>query len=82
MPLQPKLLDYANTQVLLIGSGMGDLVKATNEPPKSDKTEGDGPLEEIERLEHEDELRVEHLRGAHISTLSSIFEEYLVMALT
>ena len=63
MPLQPKLLDYENTQFLVIGSGVEDLSKATDQQAKDEKHEKDTPLEEMEKLEHEDELRVEHLKG-------------------
>ena len=66
MPLQPKLLDYENTQTLLIGSGADDLSKATAQQSSSndaDKPEKDTPLEEMEKLEAEDEARVEHLKG-------------------
>ena len=63
MPLQPKLLDYENTQFLVIGSGVEDLSKATDQQAKDEKHHKDTPLEEMEKLEHEDEIRVEHLKG-------------------
>lgn len=63
MPLQPKLLDYVNTQFLIIGHSGSDLDKATAQQPDDDKNNKDTPLEEIEKLEHEDELRVKHLKG-------------------
>lgn len=64
MPLQPKLLNYENTQFLLIGhADNSSLEKATEEPPRGIKDGEDTPLEEMEKLEHEDELRVEHLKG-------------------
>ena len=50
-------------------------VEPTTKDQKHDK---DTPLEEIEKLEHEDELRVEHLHGkslasfCHIQVLTSI----------
>lgn len=63
MPAQPKHLDYANAQVLLIGEDMenGHALEATSKDEKSDDKET--PQEEIEKLEHEDEIRVSHLKG-------------------
>lgn len=63
MPLQPKLLDYENTQFIVIGEGIGELGKATEQQADDEKHEKDTPLEEMEKLEHEDELRVKHLKG-------------------
>lgn len=63
MPLQPKLLDYVNTQFLVIGNSDNDLTKATEQQAVDAKHDKDTPLEEMEKLEHEDELRVEHLKG-------------------
>lgn len=61
--MQPKLLDYVNTQFLVIGHADNDLEKATEQLPVDEKHDKDTPLEEMQKLEHEDELRVEHLRG-------------------
>jgi hypothetical protein len=62
--VQPKHLDYENAQFLLIGEGQGEEIKKALEPVRKDQKQGkDTPLEEIERLEHEDELRVQHLDG-------------------
>ena len=63
MPLQPKLLDYENTQFIVISEGIGQLDKATEQQAEDGKHEKDTPLEEMEKLEHEDELRVKHLAG-------------------
>lgn len=63
MPLQPKLLDYVNTQFLVIGHAGSDLETATEQQPVDEKQDKDTPLEEMEKLGHEDELRVEHLKG-------------------
>ncbi|PVH96362.1 tetrapyrrole biosynthesis, uroporphyrinogen III synthase, partial [Periconia macrospinosa] len=58
--VQPKHLDYPNAQILLIGEKLESAV----EPTKRDQKHGKGePQEELEKLEHEDELRVEHLNG-------------------
>ncbi|KAF7512722.1 hypothetical protein GJ744_000289 [Endocarpon pusillum] len=63
MPLKPKHLDYVNTQFLVIGEGQGDIDKAT-QPQAQDEKEGkEKPLEELENLEGEDEIRVKHLKG-------------------
>lgn len=62
MPSQPKHLDYVNTQILLIGESSG-LDKATEAQPEDEKTDTDTPLEEMEKLEGEDEIRVKHLKG-------------------
>ena len=64
MPLQPKLLDYENTQFLLIGHNDDALEKAAKpQNGEEEKPEKETPLEEMETLEHEDEIRVEHLKG-------------------
>jgi hypothetical protein len=64
MPLEPKLLDYENTQFLIIGHKDEGLEKATKPQDGEEQTaEKETPLEEIEKLEHEDEIRVEHLKG-------------------
>ncbi|EUC39162.1 hypothetical protein COCCADRAFT_21580 [Bipolaris zeicola 26-R-13] len=57
---KPKYLDYEYCQILLIGEKLESGVKPTTKDQKHDK---ETPLEEIEKLEHEDELRVEHLHG-------------------
>lgn len=66
-PLQPKLLDYENAQFLVIGNASRGLDEATKPQPGDDKKDKDTPLEEMEKLEHEDELRVNHLNGIYIS---------------
>ncbi|KAL8699815.1 MAG: hypothetical protein Q9201_005782 [Fulgogasparrea decipioides] len=62
MPLTPKLLDYENTQFLIIGHNEGALEKATVPQPDDEKQNKEAPKEELEQLEHEDDLRVEHLK--------------------
>ncbi|CAI6334635.1 unnamed protein product [Periconia digitata] len=58
--VQPEYLDYANAQILLIGENL----QSAFEPSKKDEKHGkEGPQVELERLENEDELRVEHLSG-------------------
>ena len=63
MPLQPKHLDYKNCQVLLIGSDTEGLSKATDLQPGDSGKGENTPLEEMKKLEHEDEIRVAHLQG-------------------
>ncbi|KAL8949870.1 MAG: hypothetical protein Q9222_004063 [Ikaeria aurantiellina] len=63
MPLEPKLLEYENTQFLLIGHHEGALDKATVPQPDDEKANKEEPKEEMEKLEHEDDIRVEHLKG-------------------
>lgn len=63
MPLEPELLDYENTQFLVIGEGMGDTGHATEEMSKDAKDdEKEKPAEEMEKLEEEDHDRVEGLK--------------------
>ncbi|KAK4691793.1 hypothetical protein P7C71_g5284, partial [Lecanoromycetidae sp. Uapishka_2] len=58
MPLEPKLLHYENTQFLIIGHGDGALEKAAKPQDGEDQNpDKETPLEEIEKLEHEDEIR-------------------------
>lgn len=54
MPLEPELLDYVNTQFLVIGEGMGNVEKATEEQQKDENDEKkETPAEEVEKLEDE-----------------------------
>lgn len=62
MPLQPELLNFQNTQMLLIGEGQGDFGHALDEMSKdSNDDEKDAPEEVLEQLEEEDHHRVKHL---------------------
>ena len=65
MPLQPKLLDYENTQFLLIGHGSDSLEKAAKGDNEAQNSQEETPLAEIEKLEEEDEHRVQGLDGDH-----------------
>jgi hypothetical protein len=62
--VKPKYLDYESCQILLIGEKIDAGVQPTQKDQKHDK---ETPMEEIEKLEHEDELRVKHLHGKHPS---------------
>ena len=63
MPLQPKFLDYAKAQILLIGHHENALEKATDQEQTGEDASKDKPLEEMEKLEDEDQIRVNHLKG-------------------
>jgi hypothetical protein len=58
--VKPKYLDHEYCQILLIGENTDKAVEPTKKNEKHDK---ETPKEEIEQLEHEDELRVQHLKG-------------------
>jgi hypothetical protein len=58
--VKPKYLDHEYCQILLIGEDSGKGVEPTT---KNEKHNKETPQEEIDQLEHEDELRVEHLHG-------------------
>lgn len=70
MPLQPKLLQYKNTQFLVIGNSNSEIEKAPELQPKDQANEKDSSLEVMENVENEDELRVEHLKGAWLTRSS------------
>ncbi|KAH7386491.1 hypothetical protein BKA64DRAFT_759206 [Cadophora sp. MPI-SDFR-AT-0126] len=64
MPLEPELLNYQNTQFLIIGEGIGEIGKAVEEMSKDAKdNKKEKPVEELEKLQKEDHDRVEHLKG-------------------
>ncbi|KAF2028756.1 tetrapyrrole biosynthesis, uroporphyrinogen III synthase [Setomelanomma holmii] len=58
--VKPKYLDHEYCQILLIGENLEKGVEPTTKDKKHDK---ETPQEELEKLEHEDELRVQHLNG-------------------
>ncbi|KAF2157860.1 hypothetical protein K461DRAFT_290132 [Myriangium duriaei CBS 260.36] len=63
MPVEPKHLDYANAQMLLIGEDFesGHALEATKKDQQDEQKET--PEEEIEKLENEDQIRIKHLKG-------------------
>lgn len=76
MPVQPKHLEYANAQVLIIGESSG-VDKASE--GKDEKEEGkETAAEELEALEGEDHERVEGLKGddAVFADLKTNHEQY------
>jgi hypothetical protein len=53
-PLEPELLNYNNTQLLLIGEGFGEMGKAVEEMSKDQKDGSkEKPEEEVQKLEDE-----------------------------
>jgi len=72
MPAAPKHLDYVNAQVLLIGESLegGHALDATKGDENDEKKET--PAEEMEKLEHEDEIRIQHLKGGSSSLSLSL----------
>ena len=58
--VKPKYLDHEYCQILLIGENTDKAVEPTQ---KNERHNKETPKEEIEQLEHEDELRVQHLKG-------------------
>jgi len=62
-PLEPEMLDYAHTQMLLIGEDRGGFDKSVKEMGEDKKDDGKvAPEEEIDQLEKEDHDRVKHLK--------------------
>jgi hypothetical protein len=59
-PLEPRYLDYPNTQFLVIGESYDSAVE---QRPKDERENNGSPSAEIEKLEGEDEIRVKHLKG-------------------
>ncbi|KAG9206667.1 hypothetical protein G6514_003506 [Epicoccum nigrum] len=58
--VKPIYLDHEYCQILLIGENTDKAVEPTK---KNERHNKETPKEEIEQLEHEDELRVQHLKG-------------------
>lgn len=63
MPVEPKHLDYANAQMLLIGEDFESGKALEANPSDEKKDDKEVPKEELEKLENEDEYRIEHLKG-------------------
>ncbi|KAI1101566.1 hypothetical protein F4804DRAFT_315453 [Jackrogersella minutella] len=58
---QPKHLDFANTQFLLIGESSG--IKKATDPQAGQEKNEQLPIDELEKLEDEDTHRMEDLQG-------------------
>ena len=63
MPVQPRFIDYASAQFLLIGEGRDELGKATEVSERDEKHNKETPEEEINALEDEDSHRTGQLHG-------------------
>lgn len=59
-PLEPKHLDFVNTQFLIIGESYESAIEQRSKDEREDSVP---PEEEIEKLEGEDEIRIKHLKG-------------------
>lgn len=77
LPSKPEHLDYANTQVLLVGESSG-IGKATEMQKGDDGAEVMEPLEVMEELEDEDIERMRHLGGGDASV--AVFKDLEVRA--
>ncbi|KAI9884928.1 MAG: hypothetical protein M1823_003275 [Watsoniomyces obsoletus] len=84
MPLQAKVLDYEHAQILLIGEDSGELHKAVEPSEKDKKHDKETPLEEMEKLEHEDDIRIQHLKGEDpvLQDLGASSEDYAKLQTT
>lgn len=71
IPLEPELMDYPNAQFLMIGEAQQELGKAAVAEPGDKRPEEIQPGEEVEKLEEENEERVEHLRGKCIENYAT-----------
>lgn len=76
------MLDYVNAQMLLIGHAGDGLEEATVEQPADVKQDKDASMEEIEKLEHEDELRIKHLKGNDLFSLFSLLSFCFIFLFT
>ncbi|GAB1725082.1 hypothetical protein NU195Hw_g6804t1 [Hortaea werneckii] len=62
LPTKPQHLNYANACTLLIGESSAlDALEAKPQDAQDENKET--PVEEIQKLEHEDEIRIEHMKG-------------------
>ena len=72
-PLQPKFIDYPNAQFLILGEAQGDLGKGgISEGEEGKESAGD----EVEMLEHENEVRAYPLRGKVSNDLSRLIRSH------
>lgn len=63
VPLEPDFIGYPNAQILMIGAAQGELGKAAIAEPDGKQAHEEQPGEELEKLEHENEERIEVLQG-------------------
>ncbi|KAL1859380.1 hypothetical protein Plec18167_006665 [Paecilomyces lecythidis] len=65
IPLEPELINYPNAQFLMIGEGQDEFKKAASAEPDGKQAHEEQPGEEVEKLEEENEERIEALGGDH-----------------
>ncbi|PWY92666.1 BTB domain transcription factor [Aspergillus heteromorphus CBS 117.55] len=63
VPLQPEFIDYSNAQFLMIGAATDSLGKAATVEDGDEEANEEQPGEELEKLEKDNEERIEALRG-------------------
>lgn len=63
MPLEPDFIEYPNAQFLMIGEAQDELGKAATAEPDGKQAHEEQPGEELEKLEHENEERIESMEG-------------------
>jgi hypothetical protein len=65
IPLEPEFIEYPNAQFLMIGEAQDTLGKAATAEEGAKQPHEEEPGQELERLERENEQRVEALQGKH-----------------
>lgn len=63
VPLEPVFINYPNAQFLMIGEAQDELGKAAIAEPGGKRENQEQPGEELEKLEQENEERIEALQG-------------------
>ncbi|OOF96720.1 hypothetical protein ASPCADRAFT_206897 [Aspergillus carbonarius ITEM 5010] len=63
VPVQPEFIDYPNAQFLMVGEATDDLGKAGTAEEGDKQANEEQPSDELEKLEQENEERIEGLRG-------------------
>lgn len=63
VPLEPDFIEYPNAQVLMIGEAQGELGKAATAEPDGKREYEEQPGQELDKLGHENEERIESLQG-------------------
>ena len=67
VPLEPEFIDYPNAQFLMIGEAGDGLGKAASAEPVGKQAHETQPGEELEKMEHENEERIEALQGTIVN---------------
>jgi hypothetical protein len=65
VPTEPEFLDYPSSQFLMIGAAQDNLGKAGEALPGAEKETKERPADELDKLEGENEERVNSLAGDH-----------------